>query len=74
MLGPEWPEAVLPGRALYLLTFSHLLIVKKLVTKLLSRKLFLSFSLSLSLSRSQAVSHLSLGLSLVCKEPAVLGR
>ena len=29
MLGPERPEAVLPDRALYLPTFSHLLIVNK---------------------------------------------
>ena len=40
MLGRECPEAVLPDRALYLPTFSHLLIVNKL----------LSLSISLALS------------------------
>ena len=40
MLGRERPEAVLPDRALYLPTFSHLLIVNKL----------LSLSISLALS------------------------
>ena len=43
MLGPERPEAVLPDRVLYLPTFSHLLIVNKL----------LSLSLSLSLKPHQ---------------------
>jgi hypothetical protein len=32
MLGPERPEAVSPDRALYLPTFSHLLIVNKLLS------------------------------------------
>jgi len=44
------PEAVLPDRALYLPTFSHLLIVKKL----LSLSLSLSLRGSLQLSDSQA--------------------
>ena len=40
MLEPERPEAVSPDRALYLPTFSHLLIVSKLLS------LYLSLSLS----------------------------
>ena len=32
MLGPERPEAVLPDRQLHLPTFSHLLIVNKLLS------------------------------------------
>ena len=36
MLGRECPEAVLPDRALYLTTFSHLLIVNNLVSLSLS--------------------------------------
>jgi hypothetical protein len=43
MLEPERPEAVLPDRALYLPTFSHFLIVNKL----------LSISPSLLLSRGR---------------------
>ena len=46
MLGPEGPEAVLPDRALYLQTFSHLLIVNKLLSD--------SFSLSSSAARKQS--------------------
>jgi hypothetical protein len=36
MLGPKRPEAVLPEMALYLPTFSHLLIVNKLLSLALS--------------------------------------
>jgi hypothetical protein len=48
MLGPERPEAVLPDRALYLLTFNKLLS--------LSLSLSLSFSFSLSLSLRVSIS------------------
>ena len=37
MLGRECPQAVLPDRALYLPTFSHLLIVNKLLSRSLAR-------------------------------------
>ena len=47
MLGRECPEAVLPARALYLPTFSHLLIVNKLV------------SLSHTLLRARSISCIS---------------
>ena len=43
VLGPERPEAVLPDRALYLQTFSHLLIVNKLLSRACASALFLSF-------------------------------
>ena len=33
MLGRECPEVVLPDRALYLPTFSHMLIVNKLLSR-----------------------------------------
>ena len=39
-LEPERPEAVLPDRALYLQTFSHLLIVNELLSLSLSLSLF----------------------------------
>ena len=56
MLGPELPEAVSPGRGVYLTTFSHLLIVNKLLS--------LSLSLSLSLHPLTPPSPRSLPISL----------
>ena len=46
MLEPERPEAVSPDRALYLPTFSHLLIVSKLLSLSLARYTLASFTLS----------------------------
>ena len=54
MLAPERPEAVLPDRALYLPTFSHLLIVHKDLEISLS----LSLACALSLLYLPTFSHL----------------
>ena len=56
MLGPESPEAVLPDRALYLPTFSHLLDCQK-KDFCLARARARALSLSLSLSLSRFLSH-----------------